>query len=59
MAAKPELTECSVTGDHAESGRESFPVALQGAAALVMGWKSKCRQETADYLLDLFNGTED
>lgn len=37
--------ECSVAGN-AERGRESFPVALQGAAALVMGRNSKCRQET-------------
>lgn len=40
MAVKTELTislECSIAGDYAESGRASFPVALQGAAALVMG----------------------
>lgn len=29
--------EGSTAGDDAESGRESFPVALQGAAALVTG----------------------
>lgn len=39
VAVKTELAispECSIAEDYAESSRESFPVALQGAAALVM-----------------------
>lgn len=39
-AVRTELAvtpEGSIAGDDAGSGRESFPVVLQGAAALVMG----------------------
>lgn len=48
----PVLHECSIAGDYAESGRESFPVALQGAAALVMGAEEQVQAgDSVDHVL--------